>query len=328
MIGEDRMFDDRTQQTRIEAQAAERLIARLHDVEWSDDKEAELESWLSESIAHEVAYLRLEAGWKQADRLAVLRSPTRPGPLRAPSRSGTTKFHAAAVLLLCAGIGIAAFVMAQPDRDQVFATPVGGRETVTLSDGSQIELNTNTELRLPKGSRQATLVRGEAYFQIKHDPSHPFTLDVGNHRIIDLGTKFVVRQKDGDLQVSLLEGRARVESAPNVARPQAAVLKPGDVAIATRGDLTVTRKPVAMLADTLSWRSGFVVFHHATLREAVSELNRYNASQIVFADDGAAMRVFGGKFRTTDSEHFADVVSTALGLHVKHRGNEIVISGK
>lgn len=328
MSGEDRMFDDRTQQTQIEAQAAERLIARLHDVEWNDDKEAELEAWLSESIAHEVAYLRLEAGWHQADRLTVLRTPTQPSLFRAPRKSGTPKFHVAVVLLLCAGIGIAAYVATQPDRDQVFATPVGGRETITLADGSQIDLNTNTELRLPKGSRQATLVRGEAYFQIKHDPSHPFTLDVGDHRIVDLGTRFVVRQKAGDLQVSLLEGRARVESASNTIHPQAAVLNPGDVAIATRDDLTITRKPVAALADTLSWRSGFVVFHHATLREAASELNRYNASQIVFADDGAAMRVFAGKFRTTDSERFADVVGTALGLQVNHRGSEIVISGK
>ncbi len=78
----------------------------------------------------------------------------------------------------------------------------------------------------------------------------------------------------------------------------------------------------------LSWRNGFVVFHHTSLRDAVSELNRYNAEQIVVADDAAARRAFGGKFRTTDSRRFADVVGAALGLHVEHRANEIVISGK
>jgi len=312
----------------IEAQAAEWLIARLHDKDWNADKEAQLEAWFAESIAHEVAYLRLEAGWNGADRLAVLRTPVQPSAFRPPQPSATTKFHVAAVLVLCAAIGTTAYVTTRASHDQIFATPVGGRETITLADGSQIELNTNSEIRLPKGSRQATLVRGEAYFQIKHDPQHPFTLDAGDHRVVDLGTKFVVRQRASNLEVMLVEGRARVESASGAANQKSAVLKPGDVAIATRDDLSVTRKPASALADTLSWRSGFVVFHNATLREAASELNRYNAEQIVLADDGAARRVFGGKFRTTDSKRFADVIGTALGLHVEHRGNEIVISRK
>ena len=183
----------------IEAQAAEWLIARLHDKDWTADKEAKLEAWLTASIAHEVAYLRLEAGWNGADKLAVLRAPDQPSSFRPAQPFVTTKFHLAAVMLLCAAIGTAAYVTTRPSHDQIFATPVGGRETITLSDGSQIELNTNSELRLPKGSRQATLVRGEAYFQIKHDLQHPFTLDAGDHRIIDLGTRFVVRQRASSL---------------------------------------------------------------------------------------------------------------------------------
>lgn len=312
----------------IEARAAEWLIARLHDKDWNADREAQLEEWLAESIAHEVAYLRLEAGWNGADRLAVLRLPVQRSAFRPPQPSTTTKFHVAAVLVLCAAIGTTAYITTRPSQDQVFATPVGGRETITLADGSQIELNTNSEIRLPKGSRQAMLVRGEAYFQIKHDSQHPFTLDAGDHRIVDLGTKFVVRQRAGNLEVALVEGRARVESASDAATPKSAVLNPGDVAIATGEDLTVTRKATTAIAERLSWRSGFVVFHHTTLGEAASELNRYNTEQIVLVDDGAAKRVFGGKFHTTDSERFADVVGTALGLHVEHRGSDIIISGK
>ncbi|HVP84973.1 MAG TPA: FecR domain-containing protein [Rhizomicrobium sp.] len=312
----------------IEQRAAEFLIAHLHDPDWTAQKQAELDAWLAESVDHEVAYLRLEAGWNGADRLSILRAAP-PLPVRSSPRfEGNKRFHAAAVVLLCAGIGGAIYATDKQPQDQVFATPVGGRESITLADGSQIELNTNTELRLPQGSRQAVLVKGEAYFQIKHDPAKPFTLDAGDHRVIDLGTKFVVRRKETRLEVTLVEGSARVETAPGSAHPQSAVLAPGDVAVATNDDLKVTRKPAAMLADTLSWRSGFVTFHHTTLSQAAAELNRYNSEQIVITDDAAAHRVFGGKFRTTDSERFADVAGTALGLHVEHRGNDIVISGK
>ena len=111
-----------------------------------------------------------------------------------------------------------------------------------------------------------------------------------------------------------------------MASAKSAVLNPGDVAIATRDDLSVTRKATTALTDSLSWRNGFVIFHRATLRDAANELNRYNAKQIVLADEAAAARVFGGKFRTSNSERFAGVVGTALGLHVEQHGNEIVIS--
>ncbi|HTO39523.1 MAG TPA: FecR domain-containing protein [Rhizomicrobium sp.] len=323
-----RMADKVTPQDAIEQCAAERLITRLHDPDWNDQKQADLDAWFSESVAHEVAYLRLEAGWNQADKLSILRKPLQPParPLRQPQ--GANKLHIAAVLLLCAAIGGGIYAATQPPEGQIFATPIGGRETITLADGSQIELNTNSEIRLPRGARQAVLIRGEAYFHIKHDPQHPFTLDAGKHRIVDLGTKFVVRQNANDLEVTLVEGRARVESASGGANPKSAVLNPGDVAIATRDDLTVMRKPLTALSDSLSWRSGFVVFHHTTLREAADELNRYNVGKIVIADANVGERVFGGKFRTTDSERFANVVGMALGLTVERRGSEIVISGK
>ena len=315
-------------QDAIEQRAADLLIARLHDPDWTVEKQAELDAWLTESVAHEVAYLRLEAGWNGADRLSILRLSPQASIRPAPRPQSFRRIHIAAALVLCAGIGSAIYAMDKQPHDQVFATPIGGRETITLADGSQIELNTNTELHLPQGSRQAILVRGEAYFQIKHDPQHPFTLKAGNRRIVDLGTKFVVRKKADNLEVTLVEGSARIDADANEAHPKSAVLAPGDVAVAKGDDLTVTHRPVATLADTLSWRSGFVVFHHTTLSEAANELNRYNAQQIVIEDEDAATRVFAGKFRTTDSERFADVAGAALGLHVEHRGYDIVISGK
>ncbi len=319
---------DGSSQVAIEERAAEWLITRLHDPDWHTQKQAELDAWLAEFVAHEVAYLRLEAGWNGADRLAVLRSPThRPSLLDHPRPSGGVKFHVAAVFVLCAAVGLTAYIISRPDRNQIFATPLGGRETITLADGSQIELNTESELRLPPGSRSATLVKGEAYFQIHHDSAHPFTLTVGNHRVVDLGTQFVVRQKPGSLEVTLIEGRARVEAASEASRLQMAILNPGDVAIATRNDLTVTRKSRGLLEDGLSWRKGLLVFHHATLRQAADELNRYNTKKIIVADEEAAKRVFGGKFQTRDAERFADVVSAALGLHVRQQGDEIVITG-
>ena len=100
------------------------LIARLHDSDWTDEKQVELDAWLAESVAHEVAYLRLEAGWDGADRLSVLRlspqAPLRPKPRIESSR----KVHIAAALLVCAGIGAAFYATGNKSQDQVFVTLV------------------------------------------------------------------------------------------------------------------------------------------------------------------------------------------------------------
>jgi transmembrane sensor len=311
-------------QSTIEAEAAEWLIARLHDKDWTTDRQAQLEAWFAESVAHEVAYLRLEAGWYGADRLTVLRAPVNE-PRSVSKTSSRAKIYAIGTLLCCIVLGAISYAIVRP-ADRTFVTPVGGYKTIMLADGSQIELNTDTELQLSRENRHATLVRGEAYFRIVHNSSHPFSLDAGTQRVVDLGTQFSVRRDGDGLEVAMVEGRARIENVVSVAGLQSLVLNRGDVATAAQGRLVVARKPPGRLEDALSWRKGFVVFHHATLGAAAEEINRYSIEKIVVADRGAASRIFGGKFRTNDAERFANVVGAALALQVERRGNEIVIS--
>jgi transmembrane sensor len=325
MTGEAQFANAGVAQSAIEAQAAEWLIGRLHDKDWTTDRQAQLEAWFAESVAHEVAYLRLEAGWNGADRLAVLRAPVNEPRPANKAASRVKMIYSVGVLFLCVTLGVLSYAAMQP-ADRIFVTPVGGYKTIALADGSQIELNTDTELRLSQKDRHATLVRGEAYFRIVHHASHPFSLDVGTQRVVDLGTQFSVRRNADELRVAMVEGRARIESVANPAHSQSVVLNRGDVATAAQGRLAVARKPPGLLQDALSWRKGFVVFHHATLGAAADEINRYNTEKIVIADRGASSRVFGGKFRTNDAGRFANVVAAALALQVERRGNEIVIS--
>jgi|HubBroStandDraft_2_1064218.scaffolds.fasta_scaffold04811_2 transmembrane sensor len=325
MTGEAQFANAGVAQSAIEAQAAEWLIGRLHDKDWTTDRQAQLEAWFAESVAHEVAYLRLEAGWNGADRLAVLRAPVNEPRPANKAASRVKMIYSVGVLFLCVALGVLSYAVMQP-ADRIFVTPVGGYKTIALADGSQIELNTDTELRLSQKDRHATLLRGEAYFRIVHHASHPFSLDVGTQRVVDLGTQFSVRRNADELRVAMVEGRARIESVANPAHSQSVVLNRGDVATAAQGRLAVARKPPGILQDALSWRKGFVVFHHATLGAAADEINRYNTEKIVIADRGAASRVFGGKFRTNDAGRFANVVAAALALQVERRGNEIVIS--
>jgi transmembrane sensor len=312
----------------IKTRAAQ-WLERQERPDWSEKDRAELEEWLAQSTAHEVAYVRLESAWARTERLVVLR-PLAAAKANTPEQIGRKHFapvliRAAAVFTLVAALAVGAYYTLQP-LDRTYSTPVGGRETLTFADGTRIELNTNTVLRarMTTDQRIVWLNRGEAFFQVKHDATHPFIVMIGEHRVTDIGTQFSIRRGQNDVQVAVTQGRVTFD-APGVAS-QAALLKQGDVAVASAQSMSVTRKTTQALSDELGWRRGIIVFRHTTLADAAAELNRYNRVKLIVTDPLAARRTIGATFRTSDVELFARVAEVALGLHVADRGNEIEVS--
>ncbi len=307
----------------IEACAAS-WLQRRQFWDWTEKDEASLELWLAQSAVHLVTYLRLEAAWGRAERLVALRAPAR-GEGRSLIRNGfwPLAFKTFAALIVVAALGAAGAAYVLFPRDTIYETPVGGHRTVTLADNSLVELNTDTVLRVH--GRTAKLEKGEAYFQIKHDATHPFVIFAGDHRIADLGTKFLVRNEPGRLEVSLMEGKALVESI-NSAQPQAALLVPGDVVVATDGSMSLIRKPAMDLANKLGWRQGLLIFKHTTLSDAAAEFNRYNDQKLVVADTSIGRMKIYGTFRAGNVKQFAAAAQQLLGLRLAKTGSEIVIS--
>lgn len=312
----------------IETAAAHWVAAYSDRESWTEQQQTELDAWLSASVAHEVAYLRLLALWKSADRLAVLARP-----MRLPAASGNTERqfpYARVAMILAAVTAVAAasyFYTASP-ATRTYQTPVGGRETIALKDGTSIELNTNTELRTQMfaSGRVVTLVRGEAFFDVRHDKSRPFIVHAGGHRITDIGTRFLVRADSGRVEVSLIEGRAQFDFTDAQSNTPPTVLTPGDVAIATASSLSLTHKSKGLLAEQSSWRLGILVFDRTTLADAVAEVNRYSNKKLVVVDPRAAALTIGGTFPTGNVRMIAEAVQDFYGLKFDDRGDEIVIS--
>jgi transmembrane sensor len=307
----------------IEAVAAD-WLQRRHFWNWTKDDQAALDAWLAESLAHNLAYWRLEAAWDRTERLEALRAPeTAP-----PRKAWSAPLKIAAALGIAAIIGAAAAHYILMPRDRVFSTPVGGREVVSFADGTKVELNTDTVLRarMTTKSRTIWLEKGEAYFQVKHDGAHPFVVFAGDHRITDLGTKFLVRRDPGRLEVALMEGRVRFGATDASPKSKSALLVPGDVVTATASTMFVTHKSSPALARQLGWEHGMLVFDNMTLADAANEFNRYNRQKLVIADPDAARLTIVGTFHTTDVKAFIDVAQDVFRLHVESNGNEIVIS--
>jgi transmembrane sensor len=144
---------------------------------------------------------------------------------------------------------------------------------------------------------------------------------IGNRRVTDLGTDFVIRRDETRLEVAVVRGRVRYDAAK-----QTAMLTPGDVVTASGDAMSETKKPVRQLLRRLGWRRGVLVFDTTTLADAAEEFNRYNREKIVVTDPAAAQLTIGGTFPALDVSSFTDVAQDVLGLRVEKHGNDIVIS--
>ncbi|WP_340314593.1 FecR family protein [Rhizorhabdus argentea] len=305
---------------------ASRFLMRLDEGDWSPADQAELDAWLSESPAHKAAYWRLEEGWRLADRLRALYDPVE---VQQPTRPKWFSFRsfslAASLVVALVGFGM----WPRQERVQVIQleTRVGERRTAHLPDGSTIDLNTNTNLRiaLEWGRRSAWVSGGEAYFQIAHDPSRPFVIHAGAHDVTVLGTKFTVR-RDGDLlRVAVLQGAVQLKGVGRSSALGSTVLQRGSKAVANSVTTIVTREPLDQLDQELRWRDGVMVLDGKTLGQAVAELNRYSQTPIVVKDEQLAAMPIGGAFQLGNVEGFIRLLREVYGVQVSRASDGKII---
>jgi transmembrane sensor len=272
-----------------------------------------------------ISYLRVEAAWNRAHRLGVLRQPAHAEPAQTRRASRFLKFapaFAGAIVLLGAG-GV---LYTRMPRESSYSTSIGGHEILPLKDGSQIELNTDTVLRVSTNTpqREVWLDKGEAYFRIKHNAAHPFVVFAGNRRITDVGTAFLVRRDSNRVKVTLVEGRAQFEDAVRADKP--VMLNAGDVVTASANAVSISKEDATGLTAGLGWRHGLLIFHYTTLSDAAAEFNRYNSNKLVIADASVGRMKIVGTFATNNVAAFADIAEDVLHLKVTHLADEIVIA--
>jgi transmembrane sensor len=316
----------------IEDQALDWLI-RCNRSDWTEKEQADLDAWIDESMAHKAAFWRADHGWRQADRIRSL-------GFRHLQRSDVSrrqrKWRPAAVaasfaaLVLIGGLSIVPGFVEQTGiqaRQERFDTPVGGRRMVPLSDGSEVELNTQTVIRtaVSKLKREIWLDSGEAFFEVAHRNGEPFVVHAGERTITVLGTKFSVRRDQDRVTVNVLEGRVRVEDGEG-AQPHATVITAGDTAISRGASILIAAKSQLRVENALAWREGRLSFDQAPLSDVVAEFNRYNRTRLIVTDAVAGRIPIGGSFDASSVDSFARLLHDAYGLKVERDKATVKIS--
>ncbi len=307
----------------IQAVAADWVVERQISPVWTDEKQAELDAWLLQSVAHRIAFVRFEDAWKRSRRLAALRRPA----LKWSDRGLASLISkAVAVLGVISILAVGAAYFVTP-RYETFATSVGERRTLTLPDGSKIELTTDTTLHIAADDkRRVWLDRGEAFFQVQHSNTHPFIVTIADHRVIDLGTEFAIQRNADDAKVTLLKGLVRIEPINPDVKSQSVLLHPGESALTTPKTVSVSNISSKKMEEELSWRRGVLMFDGTPLEDVVAKFNRYNKRQLAIGDPVVAMLKIDGTYPTGDVDSFLRVAKHIFQLRLEtHAGKTVIL---
>ncbi|MBD0306520.1 MAG: FecR domain-containing protein [Nitrospiraceae bacterium] len=145
-----------------------------------------------------------------------------------------------------------------------YRTGKGEQRTIALSDGSNIQLNTDTALvtHLASRVREMVLQHGEAIFTVAHE-SRPFHVLAGTGRIRDLGTQFSVLQQSDRVVITVLDGSIEV-SPDRKALHGSRKLHSGDRVSYTRAAFLSSTQSLD-LRTAIAWREGKLLFEATPL---------------------------------------------------------------
>lgn len=303
----------------IRTQAAT-WFARLHADELSEREEAEHQIWLDADPAHRLAYERVERMWAMlsdfsatpevSQRLAAIPAAVeqaRPQLQRRPRR--LQWLAACAAALTAVVIGWRVFAPA-PISEQRYASAIGEQRSITLDDGTQVDLDTGTTLRVRYSSQQRRIAldQGRAFFKVAADSARPLTVDTAQGSVRAVGTQFEVYRLHDGLDVTLFEGKVQLRAAAaDDSSAAVATLSPGQ-----RARMTVGKAPQIQNfqgGSAPAWIEGQLVFENLPLRAAIAEFNRYGGNPLRVDDAALGELRVSGVFRSNDSSGFIEALN-------------------
>ena len=305
----------------VHAQAIDWLL-RIRSENCTETERHAFNTWLEESASHRQAYETVQAQWEWMEPFKAMNFPARDAALRYRGKSPRRLFIYSAAASLLLALGLTAFM---PNGwlgiPHTYVAEKGDRQTITLADGSSIELNTESEVRVHfnRWQRNVEMIKGEAFFTVIHDAERPFEVRAGSGRIRDIGTAFEVYIKPEQVIVAVQEGIVEVQALRKrelTAGQQLAFNGSGEFQALQGQDV----------AGLTAWRQGNLVFRNRRLDDVLAEVGRYHDTRIRLQNETLGKLRVSGTFHTAELDDTLNAIATILPVNIDHVGeHEIVL---
>jgi len=298
------------------------------------------ETWRLRDPRHDAAFLQAERLWDAIGQSSAAAEQNWRSELEHLERTGgrglrgwlaAVRWRIAVPVTLAAGLVLAvgaSMVLRSPQYH--WTTPKGQNQQVTLADGTHVFIGADSRIAVRFGgsSRHVDLSQGEAFFEVTHDPSRPFTVVAGDAEIQVTGTKFDVKRVNGKVLVAVQEGRVEVRRHSILPLVHQAAPE----RVLTAGELSQLSEnsgfsPQVRANAASSWRAGRLSYSDASLADVIADANRYSSTPIRLASAQVGELRLTTSFRAEAVEQFVSNLAGSLPVKTsKAADGALVIS--
>jgi transmembrane sensor len=190
---------------------------------------------------------------------------------------------------------------------------------LNLPDGTRVWINENTEIEYPKhfsGKERTVTLKGEAFFEVKRDPSHPFVISSGPITTTVLGTSFNIKAYDNHQpEVNVRTGKVKVETKENTV-----FLVRGDKAV-YGAETSMVRKQRTNVLEP-EWKKVLIYVDDLTLQQVIDKLKTDHKFDVTYLDENLKNLKMQGTLDTRQGFYeMLQTIAFALEIKIRSTGN-------
>ena len=234
-----------------------------------------------------------------------------------------TGIAASVIFILCFGF----YLLRDQFIFEIHTTSYGMTKNILLADGSEVTLNANSTLKVPKDLATDLLrevwLDGEAFFSVaKREGNIRFLVHTTNLDVEVLGTKFNVNNRRGKTEVVLSEGSVKLVSLDDTA--DAVIMKPGEF-VSLSGDDMAFKKKTVEPENFTAWQSNKLVFEDTPLKTVVEKIEDYYGVEVEIVNEDVALKLLTGTLPNNDIGIVLRALETSHNHRIERAGNRITI---
>lgn len=308
---------------------------RLESGTVTDIERTECAAWREADPAHEQAWQQVQAVEKEFRKVPAGANQLAYDTLEAAGHDHGDHRRRTLKLLLLGAVSLAlgGYALRQKPWQQraVYMTAVGKRRRVILEDGTELELNTGSDVEVVFSPlrRLIVLEQGEAFIHTGHDTDsltgrRAFWVETAQARLEAIGTRFSVRRLANETRVHVTDGKVAIHAGQAPVR----LAKAGDT-FAVGDASPVPRRLDNAAYDPAAWIKGVLIAKQMRLDDFIAELSRYSETPLRCDPQVAGLRV-SGVFQLDGPDPVGralDVLARALPVVIVNgRGSSISIT--
>ncbi|WP_161554459.1 FecR family protein [Sinomicrobium soli] len=335
-----------------------RLFQKFKDNSITRDEYQVLMDWIGTSGADSKLRKWMDEHWEELKKNGISperesepsqrfsRLVTRKEIRRASQRNrrwGAMYRHMAVAAVIVVLLGVASLwyfdVLKEAETPPVLITQSiapGKKATIVLPDGTQVRLNSNSEITFPErfeGATREVSLRGEAFFEVTKDKTHPFIIKTGALETRVLGTSFNIMAYEGreGVEVSVATGKVsvkrRLPETLDGQRQQEVLLYPSEQVVYHPGSEEFVKSSIP--ADSIAlWKDGILSFNRVSLEDAAVILEHWYGKKVILKNPALKHCIIRGKHKNESLANVLHSMQYALGIRYEIREDEVIIDGK